>query len=273
VTYSKLSLLKRSYDQAALQEHRISLIHRFVYRSASFYLTLPFIWLRYSANEVTLLRAPVAMFATLFIATGARSLVLTGSLLYALVTILDDVDGNLARMNGQANTLGELLDAVVHILERTLLPISVAVGLCLRPDRLTSAYPVQAAVILSIGFLISGISFARTALSVLVLSLLQIGSPPATGDADVGDTKTGPKPSRAFGKRASVSSLQKAKRLIRRILTEGGFFLDGIGIIAFAAIDLMSIFLLAISIQNAFRFRDEYSVLLKIIHSPRRVVT
>ena len=154
-----------------------------------------------------------------------------------------------------------------------MLPIGVAVGLCFRPDRLSSAYPVRVAVILSIGFLVSGISFARTALSVLELSMLQMGSPTATGEADVDDTKTGPERSLALGKSASVSSLQTAKRLVRRILTEGGFFLNGIGIIAFAALDLMSIFLLAICIVNAFRLRDEYSVLLKIIHSPRQVLT
>ena len=267
---SILSRLKASYEHMAPDEQRESLISRFIYRPVSFYLTPPFVWLSCSANGVTLLRMPVAMVGTVLIATGTWSLVLLGSVIHALGMLLDYVDGNLARLNKTASILGQLLDGTAHIFERCLLPVGVAVGLCFRPDRLCTAYGLSIRLILPVGFLISMLGFSRTALSLLQLTTDQLGIRIGWHAPQSGLARPGLQFSSVPNEVGNFTSLQQAKNIMRRLLTEGAFFLDGIGIIVFAVFDLMSVFLIAVGIQNAFRLRDESQMLLDLFRMSRR---
>jgi hypothetical protein len=186
--------------------------------------------------------------------------------------LLDYVDGNLARLNKTASILGQLLDGTAHIFERCLLPVGVAVGLCFRPDRLCTAYGLSNRLILPVGFLISMLGFSRTALSLLQLTTDQLGIRIGWHVPQSGLARPAPQFSSVPNAVGNFTSLQKTKYVIRRLLTEGAFFLDGIGIIVLASFDLMSVFLVAVGIQNAFRLRDEsqmLSDLLRMSRSPR----
>src|SRR4029077_16277142 len=256
-------MLKASCANTADEE---SLISRFAYRPVSFYLTVPFARLGCSANSVTLLRIPVATIGTMLMATGLWSLMLAGSILRALGTFLDYVDGNLARFSKSASAPGELLDGIAHIFERSLLPIGIAVGLCFRPDRLLHFHHVNGFLVLSLGFVVSALSFSRTSLSVLhSFTTLQASvTASLASETAVNVQQT---PLVGLNDRRGSSPFKRIKRKLRIFLVESGYLLDMVGIIIFAVADLMSVCLLAVCVENAFRLRDESGTLLGLLNA------
>jgi hypothetical protein len=133
-TRSTLARLKDSYRTKEPLERNGPMVARSVYRPLSFYLAVPFAWLKITGNQVTLLRLPVALTGAGLIATGGRWAVVVGCSLYALGTLLDYVDGNLARFYGAVSSYGDTLDHLVHIVEKTILPFALGIGLCRRSD-------------------------------------------------------------------------------------------------------------------------------------------
>lgn len=256
-------MLRASYANTADEG---SLISRFAYRPISFYLTVPFARLGCSANSVTLLRIPVATIGSVLMATGLWSLVLAGSILRALGTFLDYVDGNLARFSKSASAPGELLDGIAHIFERSLLPIGIAIGLCFRPDRVLHFHHVNSFLVLSLGFVVSAISFSHTALSVLssFIALQACGTASRTSEAEVNVHQI---PLIGRNGRHGLTRSKWIKHKLRSFLVESGFLLDVAGIIIFAVADLMSVCLLALCVQNAFRLRDKSGTLLELLNA------
>jgi hypothetical protein len=234
-----------------------SLVSRFVYRPISFYLTVPFVWLGCSANAVTLLRIPTATIAAVLVATGLWSLTLAGSVLHALGTFLDYVDGNLARFNKSASVTGELLDGITHIFELSVLPIGIAVGLCFRADRLLRFHHVNSFLLLSFGFVASAISFSRTSLPVLNC-FTKLSS---------GEVKSHKSCAVEINGRRGTSPVKWIKHTIRIVLVEGAYTLGTAGIILFAVADLMTLCLLGLCVVNAFRLRDESRTLRTLFNT------
>ena len=100
------------------------------------------------------------------------------------------------------------------------------------------------------------ISFSRTALSVLQLTSYHFGAHTGSDHPEV--HSAGPKTQLDFAPEKLIDVLSSKTREARRtaLLTEREFLLDGIGIIIFAAYNLMRLVLMAIGIQNIFRMRD-----------------
>jgi len=261
VRSSILLRLRRCYEPIADEEQRSSLLSRYIYRPISFYLSVPFVLLNTSANGVTLLRIPIAAIATLLVAVGPQALLLAGGFLHAIGTLLDYVDGNLARLGPSHSIFGELLDGTVHIFERCIFPIGIAVGLCFRPDHLCRTYGASPPLLLTAGFLTSMAGFSRTSLSVLQIITDKLGMrmPPSNHSPVT-------RWSLASKRFTSSSVMREGKYIVRRLLTEGGLFLDGIGVVVLSALDLMSLFLIAAGIQNAFRLRDELQMSWDLLH-------
>ena len=133
-----ISMLKSSYfnNAKSKMDQRDSFISRHVYRSASFYLSVPFLRFGFTANQITLISFLSSLVAMLIIAAGGRSNAIIGSLLCILGVLLDYVDGNIARLKGKTSYYGKFIDSIVDIFVSALIPISVSIGLYMEPDYL-----------------------------------------------------------------------------------------------------------------------------------------
>jgi len=262
VRTSTISRIKQSYGEKESEDRTDSLVSRFLYRPVSFYLSVPFVGAGCSANQVTLLRIPIAVLGTALIVTGTRTNTLIGCSLHALCTLLDYVDGNIARLCGKANDRGAFLDALVHVFERTLLPISVAVGLCIRRDRLLMHYSVSSQFIFLVGLFGSITGFART-----YLSLSNLKSQP-TGTSDSSSQSSArPSPPTSTQGDNTFDVLKYSKKVVRLLIKESGYLSDAVGIVVLAATDLLSLFLVFVAVHNTFVLRDEWGLLRRSTQS------
>ena len=237
-----LDALRKSYGAAELSDRADSYISRFIYRPVSFCLTIPFVWAGCSANQVTMLRLLLALLSAVLVATRFRSLVLCGSLLYALCVLLDYVDGNLARLHGTASGFGEFLEELADQVGPSLLPLAIGVGLYFRPDRLMRLVgPVDPLWALLVGALTS-ITYCLGAMAVLYIRVIEARAP------SQGNTAS-PLPVPG-GQSNPLRVLRKALQLGRLGISEGTYLAIVFGIVLAAALDFMSIYLLARAIRN-----------------------
>ncbi len=224
----------------------------------SFYMSIPFVWVDCSANQVTMLRMVLTLLSAALVATGSRNLVLFGSVLYALCVLLDYVDGNLARLYGTAGHFGRFLEELVDQLGPSLLPLAIGLGLYFRPDRLFrligSVHPVW---VLLAGALTS-IAYCLGAIARLYVRAIR--------------TKTAGRASGAPGFTISKDHCVagrvpgRALQLSKLAITEGTYLAIVFGIVSAAALDLMSVYLLARSIRNVVFFSSQIRRL--IAHLP-----
>ena len=101
-------------------------------RPLSFLLTWIALWCRLTPNQVTLLSFLAGMGAFLLMTWGGAGLV-AGSCLFALLNILDCVDGNLARMRQENSPLGKFYDTAVGLIFY-LVYFALGLGLYRTPD-------------------------------------------------------------------------------------------------------------------------------------------
>jgi phosphatidylglycerophosphate synthase len=234
---SIISLLRASYGVKEVFDRHDSFISRYIYRPVSFYLAVPFVWLGFSANQVTLLSFVVALVGMGLLATGNQPAVLIGSLLRATGVLLDYVDGDIARLQGKTSHLGKFLDGMTDTLIGALLPLAVSLGLYSKPDRILA--PLSSQVDPGLIWVVGASISVTTCLGALLIFRLRAASleiqlqkggeiqtkPLASGD----QVRSWPKPLRWV--------LVSLKYGIR---TEAYFML--IGIVLFAALDVMSVY-------------------------------
>jgi hypothetical protein len=177
--------------------------------------------------------------------------------LYALCTLLDYVDGNIARLYG-ASDRGAFLDSVVHIFERSLMPVSIAVGLCIRPDRLLTHYPVSSQLIFFAGLFGSITGFARTFLSLRALKNSQLDTPISLSQPSEQVWTPPPNSHREY---STFAGLKYTKQAVRLLIRESAYLCDAVGIVLLAALDLLSVFLILVAAHNTFVLRDEWGLL------------
>ena len=147
---SVLDRLRQAYGDKEQEDRADSYVSRFLYRPLSFYLSVPFVWLGFSGNQVTILRAILALLSAVLVAFPKRGFVVLGASLYAFCVLLDYVDGNLARLDNASNNFGALLEELADQVGPSLFPVAVGVGLYFRSDQLLrllgSAGPASALV-------------------------------------------------------------------------------------------------------------------------------
>ena len=100
---------------------------KFVVRPVSFYLSVLFIELSFSANGVTWLSMLLGVIGSLFLALGS-GFELIGCLLLIIWLVLDHVDGNLARHYKTQSKYGDFLDTIACYLVLALFPLGLGVG-------------------------------------------------------------------------------------------------------------------------------------------------
>lgn len=236
---STIERLRKSYGDKEVADRTDSWVSRFIYRPISFPLTVPFAWMGWSGNQVTLLRACLALLSTVFVAIGNHLLVVGGGSMYALCVILDYVDGNLARLQSTANGLGALLEELADQIGPSLFPLGIGVGLYFRPDRvlrsLGAAHPVGALM----AGAITSMSYCLSVIALLYTRLIPI-------EARKGQSAT-IRPSRPAGEAAV---LRKGIYVAKDLVNEGLYLAIVFGVILAATFDVMSIYLAARAIRN-----------------------
>ncbi len=120
-----LADVKRSYTpEKAWAEMQGELPAYLIYRPLSFYVTLPFLWLRVPILAVTLLSGVVAVVMVTLAWRGGTSAWLGVVGLGFAFHVLDCVDGNMARTTGRFSRLGALLDGTIDMVFWCLLFLS-----------------------------------------------------------------------------------------------------------------------------------------------------
>ena len=128
--------LRATYSPEKRQSDRsFSLWVALVARPISFYLTWALIRADVRATPVTLFGAVIAFVGCVFLALGGYPSQVLGALLIALWSVLDTVDGNLARYYGSAGKRGEFMDALAGYLVVAALFCSLGIGAFASPDR------------------------------------------------------------------------------------------------------------------------------------------
>jgi len=216
-----------------------SFISRYIYRIASFYVTVPFVKLGFSANQVTAISFIVSILGMIFLSIGEHTAVIAGSILCAFSVLLDYVDGNIARLTAKTSYFGKFIDGLVDSVVSAFMPIAVSFGLYLRPDRIMVYIDnnFDKSVILLIGTLTAIMICLQTVIAFrfqFVLNEAQLikhkNFRSDHGKTDVDD-------------RFRRTSLYKIGYGIKYFLKTEAYFMLG-GIVIFATADIMSIYLL-----------------------------
>lgn len=117
--------------EKAIEERRNNPASYFVYRRLSWPMTWLSYRLRIRPNQITGL-------ALIFTLLGLARLVLLpdfwGPLFLNIAYVLDQVDGNVARLTGQTSISGLWLDSLVGFLYSTFYLLALAAGLSFEPD-------------------------------------------------------------------------------------------------------------------------------------------
>ena len=112
--------------EAFPDEKNDALWTRFVLRPLSYVFAWLFIRLRVSANQVTYLSILFVIAGSILFGTGSYQLAILGAVFFNIFSLLDCVDGNIARVHG-GNPFGEWVDALGGYTAYTFLFLSVGV--------------------------------------------------------------------------------------------------------------------------------------------------
>ena len=138
---SMLELVKQSYTpEKRAYDKRHQPFGYFVWRPISFYITVLFLKLGFSANQVTLLGVAAFALGLVAFTTGGHAFVLLGVVAYSVYTLLDYVDGNVARIRGTSSYFGMFLDGAVSRIVRAFFYLCISIGVYRNPDYLLTSW-------------------------------------------------------------------------------------------------------------------------------------
>jgi len=151
-----------------------------VIRRLSFYPTWVCLKLGISANQATFVSIVVGILGCLFLAAGGYVNSVIGALLVNGWSLLDCVDGNLARLTKSYSKYGWFLDSITGFMMNAFLLVSVGIGVFNRPDgvihSLATMFPVDSQAPIGSVFLILGAGGSLAAMFyALVLQLFENG--------------------------------------------------------------------------------------------------
>ena len=96
-----------------------------VFRYLSFFITPFFLKLNISANVTTCLSGGIGVLATLFIFFGTKQYLIIGLWIFLFSSLMDYVDGNIARVKGTSTFFGKFIDGYIDIIRLTALKLSL----------------------------------------------------------------------------------------------------------------------------------------------------
>jgi phosphatidylglycerophosphate synthase len=232
---STIGALRASYGSKAQADRADAFVSRYIYRPISFYLTVPFVWMGFTGNQVTVLRGVLALFAAALVAMPKQGWMLLGSLLYAFCVLLDYVDGNLARLQGTTGGVGAFLEEVVDQIGPSLFPLGVGIGLYLRPDRIMRFFgsipPIWA---LFLGVLTS-LTYCLGRMAALYVRLVPTNMSRAANP----DTQH------------PAALVNGSVPELGRLISEGIYLAVVFGLVLTASLDVLSIYLGARALRNS----------------------
>ena len=130
-------------------------------------------WLRWavklgiSPNQVSLATLLAVVVGLALVATGGKALALSGVLVLHVGLVLDNLDGDLARVTGRTSPKGEFLDAIIGYAYGSLVLPAVGMGVARGPDlaidTFTDIVEIESGIFVLVG-LWAGIVFALTRL-------------------------------------------------------------------------------------------------------------
>jgi phosphatidylglycerophosphate synthase len=139
--------IRQSYTSEKARLDLISWLWGYlVLRPISFHITPLFINLGFGANAVTALGLILLICGLIFILSGATSPFnfIVGAILVNICYLLDCIDGNIARFQGQCSVFGALFDCIVALIQEAFLPLCLGLGLYLAgPEQMTLALGVE----------------------------------------------------------------------------------------------------------------------------------
>ncbi len=95
----------------------------------AYYATKPFLYLSLTPNQITVLWIAIKVMMTFLMLKGDYFLTVVALLIFQLASIIDGVDGNIARYRKHFSLNGIYLDYVGHYLCNTVLLIALGIGL------------------------------------------------------------------------------------------------------------------------------------------------
>ena len=128
-----LNKIKAAYNPAEKSDDDSLFLVKYIIRPLSFYLSVFFVQLRFSANQVTILSLFIGIIGTVMLAMGYISS-LVGCILLITWLILDHVDGNLARYYQTFSNYGDFLDTLTCYTILSFFPLGVGIGYFIHHD-------------------------------------------------------------------------------------------------------------------------------------------
>ena len=121
-----------------------------------------------TANQVTIIGILIGVLGAISIAYGTLTSALVGTILLQIGFILDGVDGQIARYNGQSSVQGVYLDILNHRILNPLMPLSMGLMVFMNTDN----FPL---LLLTIVGAIAATNIATTTMHFIIQDLLTAG--------------------------------------------------------------------------------------------------
>lgn len=136
---SSLRDIRLTYTEEKREQDKGNVWIYLVIRRLSFYPTWAFLKLGISANQATFISIVVGILGCAFLAAGGYRNSVVGALLVSGWSVLDCVDGNLARLTGSASRYGGFLDGLTGYMMSAFLLTSVGIGVFSHPDNVMTS--------------------------------------------------------------------------------------------------------------------------------------
>ncbi len=136
---SSLREIRFTYTEEKRNSDKENLWLYLVIRRLSFYPTWVFLKIGISANQATFISMVLGVLGCALLGIGGYGNSIIGALFVSGWSILDCVDGNLARLTKSANKYGVLVDSLAGFMMSALLLTSVGIGVFNHPDLMANS--------------------------------------------------------------------------------------------------------------------------------------
>lgn len=127
-TSSIVANLRSKYTAEKREVDKDSPVLYYILRPLSYYITVPFLKLGISANQVTFAGTAIGLAGCILLGFGSYWLMLVGAILIVICDIFDIIDGSIARYRGTSSVYGSLIDDVGGEIILSIVPFAIGIG-------------------------------------------------------------------------------------------------------------------------------------------------
>lgn len=127
-----MNRIKISYKEIKRRQKedlRANLMEYNIYRHVSSPLTYVFLRLGITPNQITIFSSFLCLLGGIFLSIGTYAAMSTGMLLFLLFKVLDDCDGEVARIQKTYSMEGIFIDRIAHYINSLSLGLGLGIGL------------------------------------------------------------------------------------------------------------------------------------------------